>query len=223
MKYVRATIDPTTHAIAMIEAYDTPMTSAPPRLTWCTAITVEVGAFEDDVFPEGVSVAQYLLDRLEFHPGSATVRTKPGITDLPTAHASPASLQGLKTRLNASGKRHGLPAPVATHLCELLATREDTKAVHLAALGMSSAEIRALQGAVLYAKWAEARSAAERGRVMRSTSAVLNVWIAANWSARSARSRSTSPPAARNHRRARSDRPCRARRRWGPRSASGLR
>ena len=144
MKYVRATIDPTTHAIAMIEAYDTPMTSAPPRLTWCTAITVEVGAFEDDVFPEGVSVAQYLLDRLEFHPGSATVRTKPGITDLPTAHASPASLQGLKTRLNASGKQHGLPAPVATHLRELLATREDTKAVHLAALGMSSAEIRAL-------------------------------------------------------------------------------
>ena len=144
MKYVRATIDPATNEIKLIEAYERPMTSMPPRLTWCTAITVEVGAFEDDVFPEGVSVAQYLLDRLEFHPGSATVRTKPGITDLPTAHASPASLQGLKTRLNASGKQHGLPAPVATHLRELLATREDTKAVHLAALGMSSAEIRAL-------------------------------------------------------------------------------
>ena len=85
-------------------------------------------------------------DKLAAHsaPGSATVRTKLGITDLPTAHASPASLQGLKTRLNASGKRHNLPAAVATHLCELLASREDTKAVHLAALGMSSAEIRAL-------------------------------------------------------------------------------
>jgi len=144
MKYVRATIDPATHEIKLIEAYERPMTSMPPRLTWCTAITVEVGAFEDNVFPEGVSVAQFLLDRLEFHPASGTLRAKAGVSDLPAAYPTPTTMQALKTRLNASGKRHGLPPAVCAHLREVWAAREDSKATHLAALGMAPAEIRAL-------------------------------------------------------------------------------
>jgi hypothetical protein len=144
MIYVRATIDPDNNEIKLIEAYERPLTSRPPQLTWCTAITVEVGAFDDDVFPEGVSVAQFLLDRLEFHPGSGTLRTRAGVTDLPTAYATPATLQGLKTRLDATGKQHNIHSAVQAHLRELLASRDDSKVAHLHALGVNVADLRSL-------------------------------------------------------------------------------